>query len=84
MKAFLLYLANNPDREISSEEIAPAIKRTRQQMAGVLGAFGRRTKNRYGMETWPFSVGWGFEEQRAIYMMNSETAETICNVAGDA
>lgn len=84
MKAFLLYLANNPDREISSEEIAPAIHRTRHQMSGMLGAFGRRTKNRYGMGTWPYSARWGFEEHRAIYVMDSATAAIIRNVAGDA
>jgi hypothetical protein len=84
MKAFLLYLAKHPDREISSEEIAPAIERTRQQMSGMLGAFGRRTKNRYGMGTCPYSARWGFEEHRAIYVMDSQTAEVIRKVASDA
>jgi len=50
MRNLLDFLAQNPGREISAPELADAIeaKYGWNTVAGMLGAFGRRSLNRYG------------------------------------
>lgn len=50
MRGLLKFLANNPNREVSALELADAIeaKYGWNTVAGMLGAFGRRSVNRYG------------------------------------
>lgn len=50
MRELLEFLARNPGREVSSYELADAIeaKYGWNTVAGMLGAFGRRSVNRYG------------------------------------
>jgi hypothetical protein len=50
MRDLLEFLARNPNREVSASELADAIeaKYGWNTVAGMLGAFGRRSVNRYG------------------------------------
>jgi hypothetical protein len=50
MRELLEFLAGNPNREVSAPELADAIeaKYGWNTVAGMLGAFGRRSVNRYG------------------------------------
>ena len=50
MRALLEFLARNPNHEVSAPELADAIeaKYGWKTVAGMLGAFGRRSVNRYG------------------------------------
>ena len=58
MREVLDFLARHPDREVSSYELADAIeaKYGWNTVAGMLGAFGRRCANRYGLKRpmWEF------------------------------
>lgn len=80
MKAILGYLSDNPGRNVNADELAEKIERTRPQMAGVLGAFGRRTKNRYGQESWPFHATWDGGTERMNYKMDKNVADIIRQV----
>lgn len=77
MRAFLMHLATNPDRTITSTEMAVAINRTSRQLSGVLGAFGKRVRNRYSMESWPLEADWSDEAGSMIYRMPSHIAAVI-------
>jgi len=77
MTLFLDYLADHPGQVIKSSEIAEAIGRTGPQQAGVLGAFGRRMKNRYGQEKWFFSAYWDHDVGSMVYSMSPEAADVI-------
>jgi hypothetical protein len=49
MKKLLVFLAESPESEFNSDEIAQGIGVTDwNSVAGMLGAFGRRVSNRYG------------------------------------
>ncbi|MFL5833961.1 MAG: hypothetical protein ACJ76B_08265 [Solirubrobacterales bacterium] len=50
LRDLLDFLASNPNREVSAPELADAIeaKYGWNTVAGMLGAFGRRSVNRYG------------------------------------
>ncbi len=50
MRRILRFLARNADREVDADEVAAAIgaRFGWNSVAGMLGAFGRRSTNRYG------------------------------------
>lgn len=87
MRSVLEHLAKNAGRAVTSEELAEAIGQakdetdyTREQLAGVLGAFGRRFKNRYnggtvGDGNWPFSAEWSPEDGMYVYQMEPGIAK---------
>lgn len=77
MRKILDYLAERPDKLITSEQLAKAISRSRGQLAGVLGAFGRRWRNRYKQPAWPFSGSWDGEQSMHVYSMDKQTAASI-------
>lgn len=77
MKAVLRFLADNPDRTMMTVEIAEAVDRSPAQLRGVLGAFGRRAKNRYGMDTWFFDADWSDEAASVLYRMPAHGARLI-------
>ena len=58
MRRVLDFLADNPGREVSSDEVAEAIDARYgwNTVAGMLGAFGRRCRGRYGRDLpmWEF------------------------------
>ena len=78
MRNLLGFLAENPDREVSSYEIAEAIgaKFGWNTVAGMLGAFGRRCANRYGrsMPMWEFRHD---NQDRILMTMPAKVAEAI-------
>lgn len=80
-KALLLHLATNPNWTFTSAEMADAINRTSKQFSGVLGAFGRRTRNTYAMNTWPFEADWSDEAGGMIYRMPKHVADVISRLA---
>lgn len=79
MKAFLDYLADRPDARLKAAELADAVGYKPHQFAGLLGAFGRRTKNRYRNPGghWFFGAEWSSDEWSWIYWMPVEVAEVI-------
>ena len=80
MKKFFDYLADNPEKDLWMEHAAAAVGYTPHQMAGALGAFGRRWKNRYHGGTdakWPFLSWWNFDINTMVYKMPTATAEVI-------
>ena len=59
MRSLLRFLATHADREVSADEIAEGIGvKDWNSVAGMLGAFGRRSSNRYGREHFPWEVRW--------------------------
>lgn len=78
MVAFLDYLADRPDEKISSNELAKHMGVTWNGLAGVLGAFGRRWKNRYQQKGhWFFGAHWNYEEGHQDYTMPAAAADII-------
>ena len=77
MQGVLQFLAANPERRFVVAQIAEAIDRTPNQLRGVLGAFGNRVKNRYGMDSWPFEAEWSDEAGGVLYRMAEHVARII-------
>ena len=78
MKLFLDFLAKNPGEQgLTSEETANAVGYTRQQQAGMLGAFGNRVKRRYGHGTWFFKYLWSGERAAFVYSIDPRPAKII-------
>jgi hypothetical protein len=61
----------------SLEELARNIGRTRQQLAGILGVFGKKVINRYHLQTWPFDARESYEHQMYVYVISDEAASAI-------
>jgi hypothetical protein len=80
MKKAFDHLADHANQEVTANQLATAVGVTRQQLAGVLGAFGRRKKNRYGEENLPFRAVWSAGAQMVVYEMSPAVA-TIINQA---
>jgi len=85
MRDLLKYLAWNPNREVSAPELADAIeaKYGWNTVAGMLGAFGRRSVNRYGRDQpmWEYR----FDPQgRILITMPVGPAEAVKEVASKA
>jgi len=81
MQAFMMHMATNPDRTFTSKQMASAIDRTGQQLAGVLGAFGRRVKNRYSMRSWPFDAQWSDDAGHMFYRMPADVSAVVIAAA---
>ena len=80
MKKVFDHLADNADHIVPMEDLAQAVGYHPHQMAGALGAFGRRWKNRYhkGEDVkWPFKAWWDFDRNTMVYKMSAEAAEVI-------
>jgi hypothetical protein len=77
MQAFLDALADNGGRLMSGGDLGRAIGYTeRNQMAGMLGAAGKRIVNRYNLQ-FPFEAEWRASEGVYYYTMNEEDAAVI-------
>lgn len=81
MKRFLRHLAKHPDQTFTSKEMAEAIGRSNRQLAGVLGAFGRRVRNRYSMASWPFDAQWSDQAEHMFYRMPSEVGAVVISAS---
>lgn len=79
MKAFLDYLADRPDEWISGPQVGEAIGYPKgSQVAGMLGAFGRRWEHRYhGVAASPFESTWNGVENHMDYRMSGDIAAII-------
>ena len=76
MKRFLDHLADNPGRAVPIGELGEAMGRQPYQVAGTLGAAGRRITNRYKL-SFPFSWEKRSEDGVYTYTMNEEDAAVI-------
>jgi hypothetical protein len=75
-KPLLEFLADNPERWIPYTEISEHLGfETPRSLPGLLGAFGRRAKHRYG-GAWPFK---GEERDGQWHLFMSQEAADIIN-----
>jgi hypothetical protein len=81
MRSLLVLLAANPGKSLASAEICKELNLTRAQLAGVLGAFGRRHKNRYKGTRKPFQARWDPAQETWLYRMEQEVADVIKQAA---
>jgi intein/homing endonuclease len=81
-RRLLELLSGFPGQALSTEFVAQELELSRgtSALAGMLGAFGRRTKNRYG-GFWPFERLHNGAEERSELIMNSEIATILGRVA---
>ena len=80
-------LAERSGEWLSMEELAAAIRNKPDAdwntVAGTLGAFGRRVKNRYGIESWPFENRYDHEIRGRVCRMSDEVARLIKQFLAD-
>lgn len=81
MKRFLDHLADNPGRAVPIGELGEVVGYSPHQLAGTLGASGRRFTNRYKLR-WPFAWEKRPEDGIYYYTMNAEDAAVIRGVRG--
>ncbi len=69
-------LANMPDTWVGIDDLAVAIgpHADRRVVTGTLGAFSRRCRSRYGVDTWPFEYRANKETGLAEYRMSADIA----------
>lgn len=81
MRDILRALANKGGEWLTIEELASSIQgnedATWNTVAGTLGAFGRRLKNRYGLETFPFEKRFDHASNCNIYQMSKDVAASV-------
>ena len=83
MRAILDLLANRAGEIVRADELIDALSKSRgdnatsSTLGGTLGAFGRRVKNRYGQESWPFEAHWDSDASQVLYRMSPAVAELI-------
>ena len=87
MRDLLRAMAARPGEWLTTQDLASALKHKPKAdwntIAGTLGAFGRRVKSRYGLETWPFQVKRDHEHHCWIYSMSQEVAKKILTLLND-
>jgi len=71
------YLSDRPGQEIHADDLAAGIDRTRNQLNGILGVFGRNVVNKYQLDTWPFRAMRSGSDQTMVYVMTEEAAEMV-------
>lgn len=89
LKAVLMHLAEHPDKVISTETLSQVYGKARGRpatpanLAGAIGAFGRRVANRYGIKgpkgrsVRPFNSWWDAGAGSVVYQMPEHIAEVI-------
>ena len=79
MKQFQKYLAEHAGQEFSTRDMAAALNAVYgwNTVAGALGAYGNRVKNRYKQTTWPFQARWDHVLGESYHSMSEEVAEII-------
>ena len=90
MKAFIGALMEYQGEWLGTKELSEPVseaigKNYRwQEMAGMLGAFGRRVKNRYDKgDRWFFDVRRDHENSRWVYRVSPELAEFLKTVIAE-
>ena len=76
MKQVLHTLADRHDQTVTMEDLTGVLGLERGRVAGVLGAFGRRWKNRYrqGEANLPFKAHWSSSAGMTVYSMEGPVA----------
>ena len=84
-KRLMVLLAKAPDEWTYTAEIATAldVAKGARGVAGMLGAFGRRSKNRYGHQK-PWISEWDGGREEARHMMPAEVAKVVNTMLADA
>ncbi len=79
MKRLMDYLADRPGEIVSSREIGSELGLGWQQLAGVLGAFGRRWHNRYRQPKggWFIEHWWSGDDERVEYRLSERDAGIV-------
>lgn len=77
----LLLLADRPNQPLSTEEVAEALdlERGTASLAGMLGAFGRRSNNRYD-SFWPFERLYNPSAEESELTMSEQVAALIRSI----
>ena len=81
MKQILRAIAERSPKEITTRELAATLTNKADAdsltVAGTLGAFGRRFKNRHPGEPKPFQTRWDYAACTQNYKMSKEVADQI-------
>jgi hypothetical protein len=84
MKDVLRAMAKRTDEWLTTQQLAEAIQNNPNAdwmtVAGTMGAFGRRVKNRYGLETPPFEKRYDHEARSKVYRMSVATSAQVLQV----
>ena len=77
IKGLAKYLAERPGQEVTTGEVASDLNLWRgwNSLAGALGAWGRKVKNR-GFDGFPWETWWG-EDGHSRMRMSPEVAEIV-------
>jgi hypothetical protein len=81
-RSLLVLLADYPDQPLSTGAVADDLKlyRGTASLAGMLGAFGRRTTNRYG-DFWPFERFYDPAKDESQLVMSAKVAKIVERLA---
>lgn len=75
MRAFLVFLAEHADEEVTSHEAATAIGLVDwNSVAGMLGAAGRRAGNHFDRDQGPWHQRWASDDQARMKMPDDVAA----------
>ena len=77
IKQMLRRLAEDSGTWISSDKLYRPLGYSSHQFAGMMGAFGRRVKNRYSKSEWFFEYRWDDKVGMVVYRMNPPASEFI-------
>lgn len=84
MKDVLRTMAEHPDEWLTTQQLAAAIQNNPNAdwmtVAGTMGAFGRRVKNRYGLESSPFEKRYDHQAKSKVYRMSAATSAQVLQV----
>lgn len=87
MRDILVAMAQNAGNWMATRELAEEIQNKPnadwKTVAGTMGAFGRRVKNRYGMESFPFERRYDHEARSKAYRMSEEMAAQVLELANE-
>jgi hypothetical protein len=83
-RRLMLLLAERPDRWFTTPELAEMLGyESAKVLAGLLGAFGRKAKHRYGGRT-PWDSEWDSSAELARHSMRSDVARIIRSTAAES
>lgn len=83
MRAILSALSERAGEKVPSNDLIEVLAQSRGTavgssiLGGTLGAFGRRLKNRYRKNSWPFEAHWIPETNQNYYVMSPGVAALI-------
>jgi hypothetical protein len=84
MKDILRALAERAGDWLTIEELAQSIQGKENAnwntVAGTFGAFGRRLKSRYGLETFPFDTRYDHAAKSNVYQMSQDIGASVIEI----